>query len=57
MLEGQGTEEQNKVVLANSSLAIKCFNPDISIEDCLMQAKESLQSKKALNSFKKLIES
>ena len=57
VLEGQGTEEQNKVVLANSSLAIKCFNPDISIEDCLMQAKESLQSKKALNSFKKLIES
>jgi len=55
ILEGNGTEAQNSVVIANSGFAIKCVNPDESIEACIQTAKESLQSKKALNAMKKLI--
>jgi anthranilate phosphoribosyltransferase len=56
ILRGKGTEEQNRVVLANSALALSVLHHDRSMDDCLMMAKESLEGGKALGSFRKLME-
>ncbi len=56
ILEGKGTKAQNAVVVANAGMGIHCLNPDGSIEQSIAQAEESLQSGKALKSFKKFIE-
>lgn len=55
ILEGKGTKAQNEVVLANAALAIQTFDMSKSFADSYAEAAESLQSKKALNSLKKLI--
>ena len=55
VLEGNGTPEQNNVVIANSGMALSCLHPDSLIEECMALAKESLESKKALASLKKLL--
>lgn len=55
ILEGKGSEEQTKVVLANASLAIQLMNKK-PIKDCLAEAKESLISGKARGTLKKLLE-
>ncbi|MCF6213502.1 MAG: anthranilate phosphoribosyltransferase [Flavobacteriaceae bacterium] len=55
ILEGKGTEAQNNVVCANAGLAISVVNKLAHIEGFSL-AKESLQSGKALNAFKKLQE-
>ncbi len=57
VLNGQGTTAQNKVVIANSGLALKCARPQLSKKEALDQARESLLAGKALASFKALIES
>jgi anthranilate phosphoribosyltransferase len=56
VLEGQGTRAQNEVVIANAAIALKCLKPEREIEDCVIEAKDSLLSGKALTSLKKLIE-
>lgn len=56
VLNGNGTDTQNNVVLCNAALALKTINQGISFADCYYQAEESLLSKKALKSFKKLLE-
>lgn len=55
VLNGEATNVQNNVVLCNSALAIRTIKPQLSFADCYYEAEESLMSKKALNSFKKLI--
>ncbi len=55
ILENKGTEAQKEVILANAGLAI-ATGKQISIADGIAQAKESLESGKALNSFKKFVE-
>ncbi|MEO9477643.1 MAG: anthranilate phosphoribosyltransferase [Cyclobacteriaceae bacterium] len=55
VLENNGTEAQNEVVFANAGLAI-ATGKQISVTDGVAQAKESLESGKALASFKKFIE-
>lgn len=55
VLEGRGTTEQNNVVVCNAALAIQTIDPERSFSDCFYEAEESLNSKKALNSFKKLL--
>lgn len=55
ILEGKGTEQQNSVILANASVALYNTHKFGTYEDCLLLAKESLQSGKALNSFTLLI--
>lgn len=54
ILNGNGTEAQNNAVIANAATAIKTAT-GIDIETAIEQAKESLQSKKALNALNKLI--
>ena len=55
VLEGVGTTEQNNVVVCNAAVAIHTIKPEQSFADCFYEAEESLQSKKALNSFKKML--
>lgn len=55
VIEGKGTNAQNKVVLANAALAINTIEPAKTFADCFYKAEESLLSKKALQSFKNLI--
>ncbi len=54
ILEGQGTEAQNNVVLTNAAFAIKCVT-EKTFEDCFETATESLLSKNALNSLKQVL--
>lgn len=55
VLNGEATNTQNNVVLCNAALAIKTIKPELAFADCYYEAEESLISKKALASFKKLI--
>lgn len=55
VLNGQGTTEQNNVVLSNAAIAINTVRPENSFGDCFYEAQQSLLSKKALESFKKLV--
>lgn len=56
VLEGSGTKTQNNVVTINAQMALKCYYPEKSIDECREIAAESLFSRKAYNSFMKLIE-
>jgi len=55
ILNNQGTDVQNNVVLTNAAFAIKTFNPKKSFGDCFYEAESSLMGGKALRSFQKLI--
>jgi anthranilate phosphoribosyltransferase len=55
ILKGDGTEEQNKVVIANAAMAIHCAKAHLSLDECIALAEESLVSGKALRSFNLLI--
>jgi anthranilate phosphoribosyltransferase len=56
VLNDSATPSQKQAVLANAALAIHCANPGLSLIDSVASATESLESKKALQSFKKLID-
>ncbi|RKE44455.1 anthranilate phosphoribosyltransferase [Sphingobacterium detergens] len=54
ILNNEGTDVQNNVVLTNAAFAIKTFHPEKSFGDCFYEAEESLMGGKALKSFKKI---
>ncbi|WP_421919585.1 anthranilate phosphoribosyltransferase [Marinifilum sp.] len=54
ILKGEGTEAQNAVVTRNAGLAIHCLHPELSREDAITRAVESLESRKAYKVLKKL---
>ncbi|WP_053405064.1 anthranilate phosphoribosyltransferase [Persicobacter sp. CCB-QB2] len=56
ILEGRGTEAQSDVVIANAGVSLKCAAPEKSMETAMAEARESLESGKALASFKKFVE-
>ena len=56
ILTGKGTRAQNEVVIANAALAIHCVKKR-PLAECIAEARESLESKKAFNSYRKLIPS
>ncbi|HEY0244395.1 MAG TPA: anthranilate phosphoribosyltransferase, partial [Mucilaginibacter sp.] len=56
VLNGGATSAQNSVVLANAALAIKTIHPEKTFGDCFYEAEEALISKRALASFKTLLE-
>ena len=56
VLQGNGTEAQNAVVLANAAYALSVAYPSMSIEECFDKAKDSLYSGKAYNVLQKLLE-
>lgn len=55
ILEGNGTEEQNSVVISNAAMALKNTEKFGGYDDCLAAAKESLESGKALQCLKNLL--
>jgi anthranilate phosphoribosyltransferase len=55
ILKGNGSNEQNNVVVANAGLALSCLYPNKELSDCFELAKDSLLGKKALISFKNLL--
>ena len=55
VLKGKATKAQNDVVIANAALAIKSMHSHESMNACVAKAQESIDSKKALNSFHKLV--
>ncbi|MGX7686292.1 anthranilate phosphoribosyltransferase [Flectobacillus roseus] len=55
VLSNEGTKAQTEVVLANAATALYCASDNLSLEDAIAKAKESLESGKALESFKKFI--
>ena len=56
ILQGHGTTEQNSVVVANAGMALYCANRNAGIDSAIASAKESLESGRALKTFKKLID-
>lgn len=54
VLNNKATAAQTNVVLANAGFALSIAK-DISVEEGIAQAKESIESGKALNSMKKLV--
>ncbi|MBE8713272.1 anthranilate phosphoribosyltransferase [Sphingobacterium hungaricum] len=55
IINTEGTDVQNNVVLTNAAFGIQTFHPEKSFADCYYEAEESLMGKKALNSFQKLV--
>lgn len=56
VLKGNGTPAQQHVVVANAAAAIRVIEPEMSIEASNAAALESLESGRALESFKKVIQ-
>ena len=56
VLQNQATPAQKDVVIANAGLAIHTIKPEQSLEDCLSEARESIESQSAFNVLKKLIQ-
>ena len=55
IINGNGTAEQNAVVIVNAGAAIHCFEPEMTLQECIVMAGESLYSGKAGLLLKKLI--
>lgn len=55
VLDGEGSTEQNNVVLCNAAVAIRTIKPEKSFADCYYEADESLNSGMALRSFNRLL--
>ena len=56
ILKGEGTKAQKEVVLANAAFAIYCGNKAAGIEEAIAAAKEALESGRAFEKFKALME-
>lgn len=56
VLKNEGTKEQKNVVIANAAMAIQVLESQSSLSDCTAKAREALESGKAYNSLKKVIE-
>lgn len=55
VLEGRSTRAQKEVAIANAAMALYCADSTLGLKGAVDKARESLESGKALNSFKKLI--
>lgn len=56
ILDGNGTDEQNDVVVANAGLAIQCMEPLKELNECMDLARTALESKIAGQIKEQLIE-
>lgn len=55
VLNGDGTDEQQNVVLCNAALALNTIDSSRAFADCFYEAEAALLEKKALTSFNKLV--
>ena len=56
VLDGTATEAQKNVVIANAACGLSVMDKNFSMEDSVKVARESLESGKALATFKKFVE-
>lgn len=56
VLHNTCTPGQKHVVIANSALAMNCYLPTLSLQDCVAKCRESIESLKALHLFNQLIQ-
>lgn len=56
VLEGNGTEAQNKVVISNAGMALHCLDSGNTLSECISMATESIESGKARQAFTGLME-
>lgn len=56
ILQDKATPAQKQVVLANTGLAIHTVKPEQSLQDCIGEARESIESGRAYALLKKLLE-
>ncbi|MDR1098188.1 MAG: anthranilate phosphoribosyltransferase [Tannerella sp.] len=56
VLQNRATDAQRDCVLINAAFAIRVIRPEKSIEECLAEARESLESGNALHALEKFIE-
>ena len=56
VLENRATQAQRECVLINASFAIQAIEPMRPIEECIAAARESLESGKALRTFRHFVE-
>ena len=56
VLEGKATEAQKSVIIANAACGIGIMDRNISVEDSVALARESLESGRALATFRKFVE-
>jgi anthranilate phosphoribosyltransferase len=55
ILEGEGTEAQEQVVISNAALALFSMNESSGLESCVERATRSLKSGAAGETFKNLV--
>lgn len=56
VLENQSTRAQKEVAIANAAMALYCADSSLGLHGSVEKARESLESGRALKSFKKLID-
>lgn len=56
ILNNKATEAQKNCVIVNTAFAIQVICPEKSIKECIAEARESLESGKALAKFKQFVE-
>lgn len=56
VLENSETEARKNAVVANAAFAIRTIDRSLPIEECIAQARESIESGKALKTFRKFAE-
>lgn len=55
VLNNESSAEQKNVIIANSAMAMHCYQKDTAISECVAICKETIESKKAKQLFKQLI--
>jgi len=56
VLNGTASNQQKNAVIANAACGISIMDKNMSVEESVEIARESLESKKALSVFKKFVE-
>ena len=56
VLHNTSTQAQKNCVIVNAAFAIQVICPEKKIDSCIAEARESLESGRALETFKKFIE-
>ncbi|RMG84908.1 MAG: anthranilate phosphoribosyltransferase [Bacteroidetes bacterium] len=56
VLENKATPAQKDVVIANAGMAISCLKPDAGLEACMDEARESIESGRAWQALRALVE-
>jgi anthranilate phosphoribosyltransferase len=56
VLAGTARKAQTDAVVANAAFAIRTINPGLSLEEAIAQARESLESGRALETFRRFVE-